>query len=87
MPKYWIEQFELHAQEYWVEAASPAEAIAKLFHGEATPADEEPELIEVADDFGLPADQHRELAEELRRQGICRVDDVIPAIRRITEDS
>ena len=37
MPTYEIEQYELHAMKYHVEAATEAEAIAKLFQGEAEP--------------------------------------------------
>jgi hypothetical protein len=82
MPTYEIEQFELHCMKYQVEAASEAEAIAKLFQGEAEPVEQSQDLIEVAEDYGLPADEYQELAEALRNQGIT-VDEVIPSIRSI----
>jgi type III secretion system FlhB-like substrate exporter len=82
MPTYEIEQFELHCMKYQVEAASEAEAIAKLFQGEAEPVEQSQDFIEVAKDFGLPAEEHRELADALRNQGIS-VDEVIPSIRSI----
>ena len=82
MPTFEIEQYELHAMKFRVEAASEAEAIAKLFQGEAEPVEQSQEMIEVADDYGLPVDEHRELAEALRKQGIP-VDEVIPSIRSI----
>jgi hypothetical protein len=84
MPTFEIEQFELHAMKYRVEAANEAEAIHKLFDGEAEPVEQSQDYIEVAEDFGLPAEEHRELAEALRNQGIT-VDEVIPSIRSIHE--
>jgi len=84
MPTYEIEQYELHAMKYRVEAASKAEAITLLFAGEAEPVEQSQDMIEVANDYGLPADEHRELAEALRKQGIP-VDAVIPSIRSIEE--
>jgi len=82
MPTYEIEQYELHAMRYRVEADSEAKAIAKLFAGQAEPVEQSQDMIEVADDYGLPADDHRELADALRNQGVP-VDAVIPSIRSI----
>jgi len=67
-----------------VEAATEAEAIARLFAGEAEPVDNSLEYVEVADDFGLPEDEYRDLAEALRDRGI-QVREVIPSIRSIEE--
>lgn len=44
--------------------------------------DDSHEYIEVAVDFGLPADEHQDLAAELRTRGVS-VDEVIPSIRSI----
>jgi hypothetical protein len=85
MPNYEIEQYELHIQKYRVEAPSEAAAIAKLFSGEAEAVDNGLEYIEVADDFGLPADEHRELADALRDLGVPVGEAVIPSIRSIEE--
>jgi type III secretion system FlhB-like substrate exporter len=82
MPTFEIEQYELHAMKYRVEAASEAEAVAKLYQGEAEPVEQSQDMIEVADDYGLPAEENWELAEALRKLGI-QVDAVIPSIRRI----
>jgi hypothetical protein len=82
MRTYEIEQYELHAMKHRVEAASEAEAIRKLFDGEAEPVEQSQDFVEVAEDFGLPAEEHRELADALRNQGIS-VDEVIPSIRSI----
>ena len=82
MPTFEIEQYELHAMKYRVEAENEADAIVKLLAGLALPVDNGLEYIEVADDFGLPADEHRELADALRSQGVP-VDVVIPSIRSI----
>jgi hypothetical protein len=83
MPVYEIEQFELHAMKYRVEADSEAHAIAKLFDGEAEPVEQSQDFVEVARDFGLPADEYRELAEELRALGVPVGEAVIPSIRSI----
>ena len=82
MPTFEIEQYELHAMKYRVEAADEAEAIAKLFAGEGEAVDDSQDFIEVADDYGLPVEEHPELAEALRKRGIT-VENVIPSIRNI----
>lgn len=82
MTVYEVEQYELHAMKYRVEAASEAEAIVKLLDGLAMPVDNGLEYVEVADDYGLPAEEDRELADALRDQGVP-VDAVIPSIRSI----
>lgn len=84
MPTYEIEQYELHAMKYAVEAASEAEAIVKVLNGTAMPVDNSLEYIEVATDFGMPGEEFRELAETLRSLGI-QVDEVIPSIRSVEE--
>jgi len=82
---YEIEQYELHTTKFRVEAASEAEAIKKLFDGEADVVDDGQEYIEVAEDFGLPVDEYRDLADELRTLGVPVGDVVIPSIRSIEE--
>ena len=85
MPQYEIEQYELHVMKYRVEAQSEAEAIFKLLDGEAEPVDDSLEYVEVCEDRGLPAEQHRELAEELQSLGVSMNEHVIPSIRRIVK--
>ncbi len=80
MPKYRIDQYELHYATYEVDAESEAEAILVVFNGGAEVIDTG--YIEVTDDFGMPADEHRELAEALRTRGIS-VSDVIPSVRSV----
>ena len=84
MPTFEIEQYEVHAQKYRVEADSEADAIVKLLDGEAEPVDDSLDYIEVAADLGLPVDECRELAEQLSDQGVPVDDHVIPSIRAIT---
>ena len=69
MPKFEIEQYEIHTQRYRVEADSEAEAVKRLFDGEAIAVDDGLEYIEVAEDVGLPVEEYRELADELRKLG------------------
>lgn len=82
MPTFEIEQNELHAMKYRIEADNEAQAIVKLLDGEAEPVEQSRDVIEVADDYGLPADEYRELADTLRQLGVP-VDVVIPSIRNI----
>jgi hypothetical protein len=82
MSTFEIEQYELHTQKYRVEAANEAEAIKNLFAGEGEAVDGGLEYIELAEEFGLPADLHRELADALRADSIT-VMEVIPSIRSI----
>ena len=83
MPTYEVEQYELHVMKYRVEAATEADAIAKMFQGEAEPVCQSQEFIEIAEDFGLPAEECRDLAEALRALGVSVDDAVIPSIRSI----
>jgi hypothetical protein len=85
MRAYEIEQYELWTTKYRVEAASEAKAVAKLFAGKAQLVEESHELVEVADDYGLPVDENRDIADELEELGISVGDDVIPSIRSVEE--
>jgi hypothetical protein len=84
LPSYEIEQYELHATRYRVAASDEAEAIARLLNGQAELVEESQDFIEVAEEYGLPTDERRELAEALRDRGIP-IDEVIPSIRSIEE--
>ena len=83
MPTFEIEQYELHAMKYRVEATSKAEAIAKLFAGEAEPVEQSQVFIETAEDYGLPVEQFPKLAKALRDRNVSVGDDIIPSIRSI----
>ncbi len=85
MPIYEIEQFEMHTQKYRVEADSEAQAIKRLFAGEADVVDGSLEFIQVVDDCGLPVDEYRDLADALDALGESVDDDVIPSIRCIVQ--
>lgn len=85
MPLFRIEQYEIHAQTYQVEADNKAQAIEKLFGGEADAIDGGLEYIEVAEDLGLSVDEFRELANELLSLDVSIGDDVIPSIRSIEQ--
>jgi hypothetical protein len=84
MPTFEIEQYGLHVLKYRVEAGSEASAVAEVLTGTASPADNGLKFVEIAEDFGLPAEEKRELADALRDPGV-RVDVVIPSIGSIVE--
>ena len=85
MPKYEIEQYEIHTTKYRVEANSEAEAIVKVLDGEVEPVNDSQEYIEIAEDFGMPVDEYRELADELQNLGVPVGEHVIPSIRSVGE--
>jgi hypothetical protein len=85
MPTFEIEQYELHIMKYRVDANSKAEAIKRVLDGEAEPVGESQEYVEVAEDFGLPVDECRELASELEALEISVGKHVIPSIRSVEE--
>lgn len=86
MPTFEIEQYELHVMKYRVEADDEASAIARLFQGEAEPVCQSQEFAEVADDYGMPMDENRGLADRLRDRRIVKGDDsIIPSIRSIRQ--
>jgi hypothetical protein len=82
MPTFQIEQYELHVIKYRVTARTEAQAIAKVLGGLAEPVDGSLEYVEVAEDFGMPADDDQQLARQLGKLGV-QVDDVIPNIRSV----
>lgn len=84
MPMFEIEQYEICTTKYQIEATSEAEAIAKLLDGGADAVDNSHEYIETAEDCGLPAEEHQQLAAELRTLGVP-VDEIIPSIRSVEE--
>ena len=83
MPTFEIEQYEIHTQKYRVEANSKAEAIKMLFDGDGEAVDNGLEYIEVADDFGLPVEEHRELADQLRSLDVSVGEHLISSIRNV----
>ena len=87
MPTFEIEQYELHTMKYHVEASSEAEAIKRLFDGEADAVDNGQEYIEVAEDFGLPVEENRELADQLRSLDVAVGEHVVSSIRAIGQVS
>ena len=83
MTIYEIDQYEIHALRYRVEADNEADAVVKLLDGEAEPTNMAPDFIEVAEDMGLSVDEYPELADQLRALGVPVGDVVIPSIRSV----
>lgn len=84
MRTFEIEQFEVHVFKYRVDADDEAQAIVKVLDGEADPVDCGSDYVEIAEDFGLPIDECRELANQLRDLGVPVGEHVIPSIRSIS---
>lgn len=82
MPRFRVEQYEIHVLAYEVESATGAEAINRVLGGLALPMDNSLEYVEIAEDYGLPTDEHRELADDLRSLGVP-VGLVIPSVRSV----
>jgi len=85
MPTFEIEQYEVYVQRHQVQAKSEAEAIKKLFDGQAVAVDNSLELVEVCDGLGLPVNEYSDLAEKLQLLGVKPHDDVIPSIRSVEQ--
>ncbi len=85
MTTFEIEQLVVLVQKHRVKATSAAEAIVKLFDGEAMLVDNNAEVVDLCDERGLPVDDHAALAEELRKAGIMSDQTVIPSILSIEE--
>jgi hypothetical protein len=85
MPLFQVEQYEIDTHTYRVEAKNEAEAIAKVLNGEAEPVDGSLEYIEIAEDLGLPVEEHPQLADGLRALGVPVGEAVIPSIRSVVK--
>ena len=84
MPIYEIEQYELHVMKYRVEGDDEADAIAKLYKGQADPIDNSLEFVEIAEDQGMSVFGEEDLAAQLWDRGIIDSSDtVIPSIRTV----
>jgi len=77
---YKIEQMKFYLETYHVKAKSEAEAVIMIFDLEVAPIKYAPQLGDICDDRGLPADDYPELAEALREAGIMTDHTVIPSI-------
>jgi hypothetical protein len=74
-----------NVSKYRVTADDRAEAIAKLFAGEAHPVEQSQEFVEVAEKYGLAAEEFLELVQELKRLDLPGIKDVIPSVRGVEE--
>lgn len=87
MPVFEVEQYELHAVTYRIEAADRAEAVMKLLSGDgdADMVDNSQEYIEIPEDYGMIDE---ELAKQLHER-YCNPelldDGRIPSIRAVLQ--
>ena len=85
MPTFEIEQYELHASTFRVNADNKAEAIAKLLAGKAHTVEQSHEFLQVADQYGFAVEDCPGIVEELKRLGVTGIKDVIPSVRGVEE--
>lgn len=85
-----VELYELHASKVSVHAKDKAEAILKAVHGQGDPIDDTCEYVEMADGYGMTANDaglalnEEELAKVTKELGIQRLG-IIPTLRQIEE--
>ena len=85
-----VELYELHASRVTVHAKNKAEAILKAVHGRGEPVDDSSEYVEMADGYGMTANDAvlgltvEELNHITSDLGIKRLD-IIPTLRMIEE--
>lgn len=80
MPRFEIEQYELHVGTYEIEAPSAAEAIQRLFNGDGDMLNGS-EYIGACEKEGMTVD--RELAQQLAELGVKLRDSMVPSIRSV----
>lgn len=90
MPRYHVEQYEIHVSYYTVEAESKAEAIRKVFDGDASSTQTSDEYIQVFDDWGMDVRDPafvKELEKTLEFDLPARPDGTrwVPSIRAVEE--
>lgn len=85
MPKFQVEQYEIHVRSYDVVAASAAEAVAQVLQGDLDLSAGTTVFVEIAEDCGLPVETYPDLAEALRQCGAIGQEEIIPSIRDVTE--
>lgn len=84
MPIFEVEQYEIHTTKYRVQADTASAAIKAVLDGDAEAVDNSTELIEVPDDYGMPADENRDIVEGLHELGVV-CHEIIPGIRAVEE--
>lgn len=82
MPTFHVAQNEICFTTYEVKAASEAEAIAKLINGDGQCTFHSHQFVEIAERCGLSAEDHPQLAEDLRTLDVL-VGKIIPSIRSV----
>ena len=84
MPKFIVERYELHMTEHEVAADNPAQAVKRLLSPTSLSVNQVDcsTFLEVAEQYGMSAQENQELASELRQLGVP-VSDIIPGIRQV----
>ena len=86
MPTYEVERYELYVQRHRIEADSEADAIVRVYRGEAEPIEGSLQFVEVGNDHGMSVGDAMALGQVLWETGwIDTADLVIPSIRSIRQ--
>lgn len=78
MAEYIIEQYELHAQQWSVEADSEAEALEKFLEGDASMIEDGCDYVEVADEYGMKVTD-QELIRQLHERSV--IAEIAPTVK------
>jgi len=86
MPTYEVERYELYVQRYRIEASTEADAIVRVYRGEAEAIEGSLTFVEVGNDHGMSISEALALGQVLWETGwIDTADLVIPSIRSIRQ--
>ena len=88
MKTFIIEQYEIHSQQYSVEAENVEQALEKLQSMDCLLIDNTLEFIEIPEDAGVSMEEIHELFPEVvenNRKLTYEVDDYLSSIRSIEE--
>lgn len=88
MASYEVELYELHATKYRIEnATDAADAVIKALNGEGRVEDNCTDFVEIAESYGMSAEENRNLATKLAGRGAHNwADEIICGVRSVSPD-
>jgi hypothetical protein len=87
MPKFIIEQYELHTSKYEIDAPTRADAVVGVLNSRGTRVDDSGEFIHMDYEHGMPLEElTEEEVEYIQKEGNWKFDyDHVETIRSIEE--